>query len=248
MWFLRPLFDYRLSKSPASSFRQRRIGFFRSLLDRLEPPIRILDVGGTGTFWETLGLADLPGIQVTTLNLVLDPCSHPNVKGVVGDARDMSRFPDKSFDVVFSNSLIEHVGGIEDQRKVAQEIVRVGRAYFVQTPNRNFPVEPHFMFPFFQHLPVSTRVFLVTRLGLGWERITDPDVARAEVESIRLLDRKTLESLFPGAQIWCEKFCGLTKSMVAYAGFPEGAPAATRVDRGGQAAAGQEGPGISAAV
>ena len=71
----------------------------------------------------------------------------------VGDAVDMPGISDGAFDVVFSNSVIEHVETYENQRRMAAEIRRVGRRYFVQTPNRHFPLEPHFLVPGFQLLP-----------------------------------------------------------------------------------------------
>lgn len=39
------------------------------------------------------------------------------------------------------------VGKERDQERMAAEILRVGRHCYVQTPNKNFPVEPHFIFP-----------------------------------------------------------------------------------------------------
>ncbi|MEM2045934.1 MAG: class I SAM-dependent methyltransferase, partial [Candidatus Bathyarchaeia archaeon] len=61
-----------------------------------------------------------------------------DVEWIIGDARCMP-FKDKSFDVVFSNSVIEHVGNYDDQKMCAEEIRRVGKCYFVQTPNFYFP-------------------------------------------------------------------------------------------------------------
>ena len=72
------------------------------------------------------------------------------------------------FDIVFSNSVIEHLGDIEGQRRMAKEIRRVGKYYYLQTPNRNFPVEPHFQFPFFQFLPKWLRTAIVRRWSIGW--------------------------------------------------------------------------------
>ena len=62
----------------------------------------------------------------------------------------MDFFKDKSFDAVFSNSVIEHVGTFEDQKMMANEVIRVTNFYFIQTPNLYFPIEPHFLVPFFQ--------------------------------------------------------------------------------------------------
>ena len=132
----------------------------------------------------------------------------------------MPQFPSASFDVVFSNSVIEHVGGYENQRQMANEIRRVGRRFFVQTPNKRFPLEPHFLFPWFQYLPLATRAWLVNRFDVGWyKRIPDAVAARAEVESIQLLTKGRLSALFPGARVHEEKLAGLTKSFVAIDGW-----------------------------
>jgi SAM-dependent methyltransferase len=218
----RALADYKSLRSPARRFRERRFDLFRSLASRLPRPLQILDVGGTESFWQTLGFLDEPGVSITTLNLDLEPGSGAGkVKTLQGDARDLSRFSDRSFDIVFSNSLIEHVGGIEDQRRAADEMRRVGKAFFVQTPNKNFPIEPHFLFPFFQFLPVPARVFLLTHFSLGWYgKLSDREQALRVAQEIQLLERRTVCELFPSAQIWEERLFGLVKSFVAYSGFP----------------------------
>jgi hypothetical protein len=223
MKLLTRLVDFQSAGSPARRFREKRIRLFRSLLERLSRPLRILDVGGTEVFWSTMGLVGERDIEIVTLNIdVPAPSGGANLTALQGDARDLSEFGDRSFDVVFSNSLIEHVGGIDDQRRAAQEMQRVGKAYFVQTPNRHFPLEPHFVFPFFQYLPMSARVYLLTHLSLGWcGKITDPEEARRAADSVKLLDQQTFHALFPTAAIWEERFLGLTKSFVAYGGFPE---------------------------
>ena len=71
-------------------------------------------------------------------------------KYVIGDACNLDMLSSKSFDIIYSNSVIEHVGR-ERQKEFANEIMRVGKKYWVQTPYKHFPVEPHFVFPFFQY-------------------------------------------------------------------------------------------------
>jgi 2-polyprenyl-3-methyl-5-hydroxy-6-metoxy-1,4-benzoquinol methylase len=73
----------------------------------------------------------------------------------------MPQFQNDEFDIVFSNSVIEHVGSYEEQNLMASEVRRVGKRYFIQTPNLFFPIEPHFLFPFFQFLPLDYRVTLI---------------------------------------------------------------------------------------
>jgi 2-polyprenyl-3-methyl-5-hydroxy-6-metoxy-1,4-benzoquinol methylase len=214
------LVDNRDQDSVAAKLRRVRFSFFLSLLQNVPRPVTILDVGGTQGFWETMGYTDVPGVQVTLLNLDEQPVRHSNFSSLVGDATDLSEIRDAEFDVVFSNSVIEHVGGLSQQGRMAREIQRVGKRYFVQTPNYLFPIEPHFLLPGFQWLPASVRVFLVRHFSLGWiRRIPDRDKAAELVHSTRLLRKGELLALFPGARLYEEKVLGLTKSFVVYKGW-----------------------------
>lgn len=201
--------------------RRRRFAFFLSLLNKIRRPLRILDVGGTREFWDMMGRDALGDAHVTMLNLAAEPVSSPSFESVAGDARDLSRYGDASFDVVFSNSVIEHLGpNFADQKRMADEMRRVGKRYFVQTPNRYFPLEPHFLTPGFQFFPVDLRVWLVSNFNVGWyKKIPDKEEARREVESISLLSRGDVRRLFPAAKIYEERILGLTKSFVAYSGW-----------------------------
>ena len=214
------LADNRRADSLANRFRRQRFRFFESLLEPLPKPVRILDVGGTEGFWGHMNAVDDPRWEVTLLNL--SP-GHANVRGmavVSGDARDLSQFAAGEFDVVFSNSVIEHLAEQAEQRRMAAEVRRVGTRYFVQTPNRWFPIEPHFLFPGFQFLPLSARVALVRRFALGYhDAMPDPEAARRAVREIRLLDARELRELFPGAHIYRERVVALTKSLIAYGGW-----------------------------
>src|SRR5258705_6135544 len=122
--------------------RRKRFAFFRSLLDTVDRPLRILDVGGEQQFWNMMGLDQLGDVSITLLNVGAQRVTAPPIESVVGDARDLSRYGASSFDVVFSNSVIEHLGPhFADQRRMADEIRRVCTRYFVQTPNRYIPIE-----------------------------------------------------------------------------------------------------------
>jgi hypothetical protein len=211
---LTKLFDWQDQASLAARLRRRRFAVVRGLIESLPESVQILDVGGTQASWE-----ELPGWQgraeICLLNLDPQPVTRPDFRSVVGDARDMREFADDAFDLVFSNSVIEHVGGFDDQRRMADEIRRVGKRYVLQTPNRGFPIEPHFVFPFFDALPVSAKVWLVTHFRLGWyPKIDDRSVAMRAVTSIRLLTKSELTEFFPGATIHHERLFGLTKSFL----------------------------------
>lgn len=170
--------DNRDPASLSSRLRRNRLAFFLSLAARLDKPATILDIGGAER-----------GIHVTLLNLSEQSLSSPNFTSVKGDARGL-QFPDASFDVVFSNSIIEPVGDFEDQRKMAEEVRRVGKRYFIQTPNLYFPIEPHFLFPFFQFMPLVTRAWLLRRFKLGW---FDRDEARSKTCTVNCRERPLIK-------------------------------------------------------
>ena len=204
---------YKLAKD----LRRKRFALFLACLTPMPYPIRIHDVGGTEVFWEQMGFINEPDVQIVLLNIDKVTVSHPNIFSVVGDARSMGQFRDKEFTLVFSNSVIEHVGAWHDQQKMAQEIKRVAQGYFVQTPNRFFPLEPHFFFPCFQFLPVTLQVWLATHLALGtYPRFKDNAAALKAIHAIRLLDRHGLKQLFPEGTLVEERFLSLTKSLMVY--------------------------------
>ena len=127
----------------------------------------------------------------------------------------MLEFKDKSFHLAHSNSVIEHVGEKINRMKFSNEIKRVSDIYYVQTPNYWFPMEPHFMTPFFQFLPESVRITLVQNFALGWfGRAKDFNSAKAIVDSCNLLTKQDLETLFPEAKLYKEKIGFLVKSFV----------------------------------
>jgi hypothetical protein len=139
----------------------------------------------------------------------------PNFRELIGDARDLDVL-DGSYDLVHSNSLLEHVGSWDDMRAVAATVRRVAPAYFIQTPYFWFPVEPHYRTPFIHWLPGSWqyRLVMARRLGFMRKAATISD-AMATVDGIRLLDARQMGELFPDAEIRHERLLGLTKSLVA---------------------------------
>jgi len=219
---LRQLADDNNPHSLAHKLRTRRFQRFEALVSGLTSPVHILDLGGTSGFWERRGWAGRNDIQITTLNLVAEEPRHSNIKPLVGDATDLGQFADGGFDVAFSNSLIEHLRTFEKQRHMAGEIQRVGKAFWVQTPSFWFPVEPHFHVPGWQWMPVPLRVAMLRRWRCGWiGPCNDPLRARDMVQEVRLMTKSELQSLFPGATLVPEYFCGLVKSWIAIGGFSQ---------------------------
>jgi hypothetical protein len=217
---IKGLADNSAQNSLATRMRRARFAMFESLLDRLEGPLEILDIGGTQEFWTLMSSLKQRDLKVTLLNIEHQAVTSSRFVSAVGDARAMPEYRNGQFDVVFSNSVIEHVGSYGNQRRMAQEVQRVGKHYWVQTPNKRFPLEPHFLFPFFQYLPAGLRAQMVHRFDVGWyKRIPSLEKAREEVDSIQLLTRRKFADLFPGATIHEEKLFGLTKSFVAFGGW-----------------------------
>ena len=103
--------------------------------------------------------------------------------------------------------MIEHVPK-DLQQAFAEEIRRVGERYFVQTPNRYFPIEPHYQMPFVQFLPEKTLKALNRRFTMGFR-------AKGEWYDTTLLTESDLRGLFPDAEIHKERMFGLTKSLMA---------------------------------
>lgn len=219
------LYDNRRSNSLATNIRKTRLAFFKSLIASVPGSLKILDIGGRQRLWENTDFLaqERRDIEITLVNInpiIVKEVNHPKIKGVVGDARQMLQFSNNEFDVVFSNSVIEHVGNYNDQLQMANEVMRVGKRYFVQTPNLYFPIEPHFVFPLFQFLPIELRVSLITHFELGWrKKITDKQRAKEAVSSIRLVTKKEVMALFPNANLYEENLFGLTKSFIVYAGW-----------------------------
>jgi hypothetical protein len=217
-WLIR-FADNQSTTSAAHRLRQRRFGFFLSLLKALPRPLSILDIGGDRAFWLRMGFAPTADVAITLLNTAPLPAS-AGFKIMTGDARYLNDIADQEYDVVFSNSTIEHVGSRHDQYKVAAEVRRVGIRYFIQTPNRNFPIEPHFLVPGFQFLPVAIRAALLSRVRLGWRpRAKNHAAARKTVEEIRLLTQRDLLDLFPGSSLYQERIGPFVKSFVCYDGW-----------------------------
>jgi ubiquinone/menaquinone biosynthesis C-methylase UbiE len=216
---LKKYYDNTRPDSLAARMRKKRLRLFQSLIETVPRPVKILDVGGTQQLWDYMELSGDTDINILLLNIRKGKITAPNIRQTIGDARDMPEFQDNEFDVVFSNSVIEHVGDFEDQRRMANEVRRVGRRYFVQTPNHYFPVEPHFVFPFFQFLPFQMKVWIATNLKPGWYQPTNREEAVELVNEIRLLRKRELMELFPDASFYEEKLMGLTKSFIVYGGW-----------------------------
>lgn len=222
MSIMQRMADVNDEQSLSNRLRHRRFLRFEALVANARRPIRILDFGGTSEFWRQRGWDRRTDATITTVNLGPDLSPAPGIRHVIGDVTDLPMFDDRSFDVAFSNSVIEHLETLDGQRRMAAEMQRIGRAIWCQTPSFWFPIEPHFHVPGWQWTPQSVRIGLLRRFRCG-QRGPCPDLeeAAALVREVRLMRRAELSELFPGAAIEPERFCGLVKSWIVQSGFHE---------------------------
>lgn len=217
-------------EAPASlsqSFRAKRNVRLRELIAQIHRQrggVRILDLGGTVAYWRRVGTDFLRehGAHVEVLNRT---SSELRAEGMipdlfstsVGDACDLSHIKDSAFDLVHSNSVIEHVGSWSNMKAFAGEARRVANAYYIQTPYHWFPIDPHHpRSPLIHWLPRQVQARLLTGLPISHVgRIKTMDEAYSHIDHRSLLDGKQFTFLFPDAEIVSERVFGLTKSMVA---------------------------------
>jgi hypothetical protein len=138
-------------------WRKKRHKLFLSTVKPAATDV-MLDVGGNPGFWTAVEERQCVR-QIDTLNLYEIPWAgkafpHHNIRTLVGDGCALA-LPDRSYDIGFSNSVIEHVGAWEHQQQFAAEIRRVAAALWVQTPAYECPLEPHYLAPFVHYLPRS---------------------------------------------------------------------------------------------
>jgi hypothetical protein len=190
--------------------RQHRIEEFRRCFPDLAD-MHVLDLGGTAHSWRAAGLR---AKSVTLVNLDDFPVAEePWIHAVQGDAC-AGGFG--KFDLVFSNSLLEHLGGHAKRQQFADVVRESAPDWWVQTPYRYFPVEPHWVFPWFQFLPFRARTALTEHWDLGHMPARKDRALAAElVASVELISATEMRSYFPESQIWFERFFGLPKSLVA---------------------------------
>ncbi len=194
------LFVFRAFMFPFSKYcRKKRSQEFTRVV-RPTPGMKVLDVGGQPGIWDHI---ETP-LKITFLNLSEELSgpyeSHHDMEFIVGDGCDMSQYQEGDFDLVFSNSVIEHVGGYEKREMFASEIRRISKHYWIQTPSKFFPVEAHCGMPFWWYYPDWLRKFLIKR----WDK--NVPAWSAMVKSTTLVEEREIRSLFPEGRIFREWF------------------------------------------
>jgi ubiquinone/menaquinone biosynthesis C-methylase UbiE len=203
-------------------FRTKRLKAFAEMYPNLQE-LSVLDVGGSEIIWNLLkkkfGLAPKRLVLLNNNEVHLEnDCDY---EVVTADARAIP-FPDKSFDLVFSNSVIEHVGDELDKAKYASECQRVGKEIYIQTPNRWFPVEPHILAVFIHWLPrpLYKKLHFVSimhlyQVYLKLVKGSPGSVNTAYwVETADLLSLEQVRQLFPSKKVTSERVLGYSKSFI----------------------------------
>ena len=141
---------------------------------------------------------------------------------LVGDGRNLPS-ADQSYDIAYSNSVIEHVGSWEEQQLFAREMRRVGKKLWCQTPAWECPIEPHYMAPFLHWLPRSIQRKIIRPLTpWGWLSKPPPEHVEFMVSTTRLLSYRELKLWFPDCTIIVEKMLWLIpKSYIAVRQKPQ---------------------------
>jgi hypothetical protein len=200
-------------KAKERFMRARRGARMKEFMARMrpEPGTRILDLGGAPGIWQHV---EVP-LRITILNLdasMLVPIAgmRHEVSFVEGDACAVRGYRRGEFDIVFSNSVIEHVGPEEKQEAFAREVRGLGRRYWVQTPSRWFPIEAHNGMPFWWFYPESVRRHFIAK----WKSPL-PEWTQM-VEGTRVLSLGHFRSLFPEGNLYLEFAYGIPKSYTMY--------------------------------
>lgn len=200
---------------------------FRAFIAALPRPLRIIDVGGTARFWEAWKIRPDDLMDIVLINshaidrdesdyILSDTFIHAWRR----DALSLTVEELREFDVIFSNSFVEHLLSGAEQSHIADLIVASGRGYFIQTPNKFAPIDPHFpnlCVPFFATYPraLQARLLCISALGSG-ERASSLRAARERMAYYNLLGRRDMCRLFPTAVIEMERPFGVPMSILAY--------------------------------
>ncbi|MFO6446931.1 class I SAM-dependent methyltransferase [Erythrobacter sp. NE805] len=215
------IFERAQARFRAARFRQIA-ALIEGLVQR-HGEVRVLDAGGRAEYWNLLAPELTAHVHLTILNYgeELEDYSartlpHVRYENVTGDACAMPQYADGEFHLVHSNSAIEHVGGYTRMIAFANEVRRVGQAYYVQTPNVWFPIDPHVAFPFLHWLPDPLRLWCYTRFSIGLAGRSDFARAASILDDWRMIGPSTMRALFPDARHSAERFALVfRKSLIA---------------------------------
>ena len=199
-----------------TSFRKNR---FARFLQELSPKAgeRIVDLGGEPEFWKAATIKyEVHCINLDKIDYDADEYE-VNLRTSAGDCCELIDEQSNSYDLVFSNSVIEHVGDFDRQKKFADTALRLGKKLWIQTPARCFPIEPHWFALFIHWFPKKYQYSLfrlfALRQRLAGVKLTESEV-KAQVDDVRLMTKRELKKIFPKCKIITERFLFIPKSYI----------------------------------
>jgi hypothetical protein len=194
--------------------RARRWTWFQQAFPNVGE-MSVIDLGGRADSWLR---APVRPARVHVVNLEDHGANGDTPDWITGELGDACELPDRlkgDYDLVFSNSVLEHVGGHERRLRFADAVHELASRHWVQTPYRYFPVEPHFLFPGFQFLPLAARVGIVRRWPLVHTPPEDRATALRVAMWVELLSRTEMATYFPDSIVRAERLGGFAKSLIA---------------------------------
>lgn len=211
--------NHHKKNSFVNQFRQKRFELLKNGIEKLiqNDHFKILDIGGDIQYWKNIGWQH-PACKIHLLNLYASEIPQNEISqfsSSVGNGLALD-YKKGDVDLIFSNSVIEHVGSYENQQIFANEIRRVSDKYIVQTPSIWFPLEPHSLIPFFQFLPHPMRAILIMIFNINYfPKAKTYHAAIIVSHSTLMFTYKRFRQLFPEAEIQVERFLGIPKSYTA---------------------------------
>jgi ubiquinone/menaquinone biosynthesis C-methylase UbiE len=203
--------------------RRRKIAFF---YENFQPDenTKILDVGAEINPNGDRGLQlidqypwkkNISALNISSNHISSVRKTYPEIEAVIGDACELP-WPDNHFDIVYSNAVIEHLGSFERQKRMAAEIMRVGKRWFVCTPNRWYPFEFHLRLPLVTWLPGSSYL----RIGrlLAYNHVSKRYVSGIKRDDLRLMTSRELALCFPCTAIVKQRVTFMAETLIAIGG------------------------------
>lgn len=213
------LVNHHKKNSFVNQFRQKRFELLKNGIEKLiqKDHFKILDIGGDIQYWKNIGWQH-PACKIHLLNLYESKVPENETQqfsSSVGNGLSLE-YKKGDVDLIFSNSVIEHVGSYANQQIFANEVRRVSDKYIVQTPSIWFPLEPHSLIPLFQFLPHPIRALLVMTFNINYfpKAKTYKEAIKVS-HSTLMFTHKRFKQLFPEAEIQVERFLGIPKSYTA---------------------------------
>ena len=200
--------------------RLKKLELFNKVMSPTQDT-KILDIGAEISPMGNRGLQLIDSYSwkenITATNISEDHISlinkhYPQIKTKAADACNLP-WPDKSFDVIYCNAVIEHVGDFARQKKMASEIMRVGKRWFVTTPNRWYPFEFHMRLPFVTWLPGYA--YLWCGKIVHYNHISKKYVFWSKYEHLRLLSAGEMKECFSSSQIVKQKITFMPETIIS---------------------------------